>query len=175
MKTVYIALGSNLGDRAAHLDEARRRMEQQGIKIARVSSIFETAPRERINQPWFLNQVVEAVTALAPRSLLSRLLRIEREMGRRRLIANGPRVIDLDIVLYGDLIIAAEGLRIPHPRMGERRFVLEPLSELVPGLRHPESGTAIRDLLIQVSAQTARRWQPKITPAGATASAPECS
>jgi len=96
-------------------------------------------------------------------------------MGRRRLIANGPRVIDLDIVLYGDLIIAAEGLRIPHPRMGERRFVLEPLSELVPGLRHPESGTAIRDLLIQVSAQTARRWQPKITPAGATASAPGCS
>ncbi len=110
-----------------------------------------------MNQPWFLNQVVEAETTLFPRQLLARLLRIEREMGRRRLVPNGPRVIDLDILLFGYLTIRAAGLEIPHPRIAERRFVLEPLAELAPGIRHPRNGRTIREMLSETMDQAVRR------------------
>jgi len=158
LKTVYIALGSNLGDRASNLGEARRRMDQHGIAITRASAIYETAPREMIAQSWFLNQVLEGATELLPRQLMARLLRIERAMGRRRLIPKGPRSIDLDILLYGDRIVNAEDIRIPHPRMADRRFVLEPLAELAADLRHPETGITIREMLASVSHQQVRRW-----------------
>ena len=157
MKTVYIALGSNLGDRAVNLRSATERMEASRIHVARVSSIYETEPRGFTDQPWFLNQVVEAQTTLMPRQLLARLLRIEREMGRRRDIPNGPRLIDLDILLYGDRIVHGAGLHIPHPRMAERRFVLEPLAELAADLRHPESRRTVREMLAAVAGQTVRR------------------
>ena len=160
MKTVYIGLGSNLGDRAANLGEARRRMEEQEITITRASRVYETAPRDVTHQPWFLNQVVETTTECLPRQLMARLLRIERDMGRRRLIPKGPRSIDLDILFYGDSIVGAPGLQIPHPRIGERRFVLEPLAELTADLRDPRSGLTIRQMLAIVADQPVRRWEP---------------
>jgi len=161
LKTVYIALGSNLGDRAANLAQARRRMEQLEIAIVRESSIYETAPWGILEQPRFLNQVVEANTDWMPRQLMSRLKQIEREMGRRRTIRNGPRNIDLDILLYGDAIVSATQLEIPHPRMGERRFVLEPLAEIADDVRHPRTGVTIRQMLAAVADQEARRWTPE--------------
>lgn len=160
MNTVYIALGSNLGDRAGNLADARRRMEQLEISVQRESSIYETPPWGVLEQPRFLNQVVEAATEWLPRQLLSRLLRIEREMGRRRTIRNGPRNIDLDILLFGNARVSVAGLEIPHPRMGERRFVLEPLAEIAGDLRHPRTGITIRQMLAAVAGQSARRWEP---------------
>ena len=157
MKTIYIALGSNLGDRAGNLSAAREKIQSPHLKITRASSIYETEPRGLLDQPWFLNQVVEAETTLFPRQLLARLLKIEHDMGRQRVIANGPRVIDLDILLFGSVMIHAAGLEIPHPRMAERRFVLEPLSELAPALRHPRSGQTIREMLAKTMDQPVRR------------------
>jgi 2-amino-4-hydroxy-6-hydroxymethyldihydropteridine diphosphokinase len=157
VKTVYIALGSNLGDRIENLLLARERIASPHVRLTRASSIYETAPREVVDQPWFLNQVVAAETTLFPRQLLARLLRIEHEMGRQRTVANGPRVIDLDILLFGDAVIHAAGLEIPHPRMAERRFVLEPLAELAPALRPPRSSRTVREMLAQVMDQPVRR------------------
>jgi 2-amino-4-hydroxy-6-hydroxymethyldihydropteridine diphosphokinase len=157
LKTVYIAFGSNLGDRVENLLLARERIVSPHVRLVRASSIYETAPRDVLDQPWFLNQVVAAETTLFPRQLLARLLRIEQEMGRRRTMDKGPRVIDLDILLFGDTVIHAAGLEIPHPRMADRRFVLEPLAELAPGLRPPRSHHTISELLAHVMDQPVRR------------------
>jgi 2-amino-4-hydroxy-6-hydroxymethyldihydropteridine diphosphokinase len=157
VKTVYIALGSNLGDRAENLRQARDKMQSPHLKVTRASSLYETAPQGMLDQPWFLNQVVEAETTLFPRQLLARLQAIEKDMGRQRLIANGPRIIDLDILLFGSLLTHAAGLEIPHPRMTERRFVLEPLAELAPALRHPRTGQTMRELLAKTLDQSVRR------------------
>jgi 2-amino-4-hydroxy-6-hydroxymethyldihydropteridine diphosphokinase len=157
LKTVYIGLGSNLGDRVENLRTARARIETSGVRIRRGSSLYETEPRGLIDQPWFLNQVIEAETTLFPRQLLARLLRIEREMGRVRITPNGPRTIDLDILLFGNAVVHAAGLEIPHPRMGERRFVLEPLAELAPDVRVPRGRRTVRELLAEVMNQAVRR------------------
>jgi 2-amino-4-hydroxy-6-hydroxymethyldihydropteridine diphosphokinase len=157
LKTVYIALGSNLGDSIGNLLLARELIVSPHVRLSRASSIYETAPRELLDQPWFLNQVVAAETTLFPRQLLARLLRIEQEMGRQRTVSKGPRVIDLDILLFGDAVIHAAGLVIPHPRMAERRFVLEPLAELAPGLRPPRSNHTVREMLSKVMDQPVRR------------------
>jgi 2-amino-4-hydroxy-6-hydroxymethyldihydropteridine diphosphokinase len=157
LKTVYIGLGSNLGDRVENLREARERIETSGVRIRRSSSLYETEPRGLLEQPWFLNQVIEAETTLFPRQLLARLLRIEREMGRIRAAPDGPRTIDLDILLFGNAVVHAAGLEIPHPRMAERRFVLEPLAELVPDLRPPRGRRTVREMLAEVKDQTVRR------------------
>ena len=157
MKTVYIGLGSNLGDRVENLRGARERIETSGIRIRRSSSIYETEAREMLDQPWFLNQVIETETTLFPRQLLARLLMIEREMGRIRAAPKGPRAIDLDILLFGNAVVHAAGLEIPHPRMGERRFVLEPLAELAPDLRPPRGRRTVRELLAEVKDQPVRR------------------
>ncbi|HSR07384.1 MAG TPA: 2-amino-4-hydroxy-6-hydroxymethyldihydropteridine diphosphokinase, partial [Bryobacteraceae bacterium] len=126
-------------------------------RLTRASSIYETAPRDIVDQPWFLNQVVAAETTLFPRQLLARLLRIEHEMGRQRTVAKGPRVIDLDILLFGDAVIHTAGLEIPHPRMAERRFVLEPLAELAPALRPPRNNHTVQEMLNKVMDQPVRR------------------
>jgi 2-amino-4-hydroxy-6-hydroxymethyldihydropteridine diphosphokinase len=157
MKTIHIGLGSNLGDRAENLRLAREKIDSPHLKIKRASSIYETEPRDMLDQPWFLNQVVEAETTLFPRQLLARLLKIEKEMGRQRLIANGPRMIDLDILLFGNVTTNAAGLEIPHPRMADRRFVLEPLAELAPALRHPRTGLTIREMLAKTLDQPVKR------------------
>lgn len=157
MKTVYIALGSNLGDRVENLLLARERIASPHVRLTRASSIYETAPRDIVDQPWFLNQVVAAETTLFPRQLLARLLRIEHEMGRQRTIAKGPRIIDLDILLFGEAVIHTAGLEVPHPRMAERRFVLEPLAELAPALRPPRSNNTVQEMLTKVMDQPVRR------------------
>ncbi|HEX8926095.1 MAG TPA: 2-amino-4-hydroxy-6-hydroxymethyldihydropteridine diphosphokinase [Terriglobales bacterium] len=146
LKTVYISLGSNIGDREANLAEAVRRLRDLGT-VTRVSSLYETEPVEFLNQPWFLNCVVELQTEKMPRNLLSTMLEIERTMGRRRTIAKGPRTIDLDLLLFGGSVVETSALTVPHPAMHERRFVLEPLAEIAPEARHPVLQRSVREML----------------------------
>ena len=146
-KLVYVALGSNMGNRAEALARAEKAMEAAGIHILRRSSLYWTEPVDAPPQPWFLNAVVEAETALLPKQLLHALASIEREMGRRRIVKRGPRQIDLDILLYGTSVIHTPELEVPHPGMAYRRFVLAPLAELAPELRHPVLQKSISELL----------------------------
>ena len=157
MKTVYLSLGSNLGGRRANLEGAIAQLKAEDLRVTRVSSLYETEPRDVPNQPWFLNQVVEAETDLFPRQLLTRVKNIERLMGRKRTSPKGPRVIDVDILLFGNAVVKTLDLEIPHPRMPERRFVLEPLCELAPDLRHPVTSQRLREMLAKVADQKVRR------------------
>lgn len=157
MKTAYLGLGSNLGDRKANLADAITRLACESVRILRASSVWETEPRDVLDQPWFLNQVVEVESDLLPRQLFRRIQRIEREMGRQRRMPKGPRLIDIDILLYGNAIVKSEDLEIPHPHMTERRFVMAPLAELAPDLRHPVSKRTIRELLAEVAGQSAQK------------------
>jgi 2-amino-4-hydroxy-6-hydroxymethyldihydropteridine diphosphokinase len=142
---VYLSLGSNVGDRAAHLKAAITRLGKLG-RVAAVSSFYETEPVEVNDQSWFLNCVLALDTEEAPQTLLRSVLDIEREMGRQRTKAKGPRNIDIDILLFGEAIVNDKGLTIPHPAMEQRRFVLEPLSEIAPNARHPGSGKTAAEL-----------------------------
>ena len=142
MHTAYIGLGANLGDREAALRRALELLaEQPGIEVSAVSTFRDTAPVGLLDQPRFLNAVARIETELGPRELLERLLAVERTLGRTRTGPRfGPRTIDLDLVLYGDCSLAEPGLTVPHPRLHERAFVLEPLSELDPSLVIPGLG-----------------------------------
>ena len=160
MKIAYLGLGSNLGDRHANLAAAITRLAGENVRVLRASSIWETEPRDLLDQPWFLNQVIEVESDLLPRQLFQRIQRVEREMGRQRRTPKGPRVIDIDILLYGNAVVKADDLEIPHPRMTERRFVLAPLAELAPDLRHPVSQRTVRELLAAVAGQSARKSKP---------------
>jgi 2-amino-4-hydroxy-6-hydroxymethyldihydropteridine diphosphokinase len=155
MKRIYLSLGSNLGDREANLRAAIDRLPP-AIHVLRASPLYETAPLEFTAQPWFLNQVVEAETALFPRQLLSRTARIERELGRTRDVPKGPRTLDIDILLYADAIVHTATLDIPHPRMSDRRFVLAPLADLAPELRHPVTRLTVRQMLAAAPPQSIR-------------------
>jgi 2-amino-4-hydroxy-6-hydroxymethyldihydropteridine diphosphokinase len=157
MKKVYLSLGSNLGDREKNLRDAIDHLERAGIHMARVSSVYETEPMELRQQPWFLNLVVEGETDLFPHQLLQKIMRIELAMGRKRLVPKGPRNIDIDILLYGNFVIHSERLDVPHPRLAERRFVLDPLAELSPDLRHPVSRRTVREMLSAVAGQAVRK------------------
>lgn len=152
MKTAYLGLGSNVGDREANLREALERLHTAGIHVARRSSLYETEPQDVRDQPWFLNAVIKVETELFPRQLLGCLQNIEREMGRRRVTPKGPRNIDIDILFYGRSVIDAPELQVPHPRIAERRFVLEPLSEIAPEFRHPVIGKTAREMLAAAKA-----------------------
>ena len=144
---MYLSLGSNLGDRENQLREAIRRLDAADVHVLRESSIRETEPHDVRDQPWFLNMVVEAETELFPKQLLARIQRIESEMGRRRVVPKGPRTIDIDILFYGNALVKSAELEIPHPRIPQRRFVLEPLAELAPDLRHPLNRLTVREML----------------------------
>ncbi len=137
MQTVYLSLGSNLGDRVANLRAGLAGLAGSGFRCERSSSYYETEPVGFHDQPWFLNIAVCAETVLAPMDLLKRCLEIELAQGRARGLRNGPRTLDIDILLYGDQAFEEPGLIIPHPRMGQRRFVLEPLAEIAPEVYHP--------------------------------------
>jgi 2-amino-4-hydroxy-6-hydroxymethyldihydropteridine diphosphokinase len=145
----YVGLGANLGEREATIRRAVDLLSaEEGIETAAVSTLRETEPVGVVDQPPFLNGVAALETELPPRALLERLLAVERALGRDRTREQrwGPRTIDLDLLLYGNEVIDEPGLTIPHPRLHERAFVLEPLAELAPGLRLPD-GRAVRDLL----------------------------
>ena len=135
--TVYLSLGSNLGDRAGNLRAAIAALPGVGARVAIVSSLYETEPVDYLEQPWFLNCAVEAETALAPLDLLHALRGIEARLGSQKEFAKGPRLLDMDILLYGDETIELPELQIPHPRMLRRNFVLAPLAEIAPALKHP--------------------------------------
>ena len=144
-KITYLSLGSNVGDRRANLLQAIARLSELG-EVTGVSSHYETEPVDFLAQPWFLNCAVAVATDKMPRQFLVGLQRIEREMGRRRIQPKGPRVIDLDILLFGSAVVDTAQLTIPHPAMHERRFVLEPLAEIAPEVRHPVFKRTIREL-----------------------------
>ncbi|HVO81292.1 MAG TPA: 2-amino-4-hydroxy-6-hydroxymethyldihydropteridine diphosphokinase [Terriglobales bacterium] len=144
-KLVYLSLGSNLGDRAANLNAAIARLGGLGTVVT-VSSFYETEPVELTAQPWFLNCAVALDTEKMPKQLLAGILEIEQAMGRRRVQTKGPRTVDIDILLFGSSIVDTQGLTIPHPALHERRFVLEPLAEIAPEVRHPVFKRTVREL-----------------------------
>ncbi len=157
MKTVYLSLGSNVGDREKHLAAAIAALGTHGIRMTRQSSVYLTEPVDFEAQNWFLNCVVEADTDLMPRQLLRAIRQIENEIGRRRLVRSGPRVIDLDILLCGSSVIRTPELEVPHPRMAERRFVLVPLAEIAPAARHPVENKTVEELLAATADRSAVR------------------
>jgi 2-amino-4-hydroxy-6-hydroxymethyldihydropteridine diphosphokinase len=145
-KIVHLSLGSNVGHRAANLEEAIRRLQEIGVVTAR-SSFYETEPVEVERQPWFVNCAVALETELMPRQLLSRILSIEHAMGRRREGYKSARTIDIDIIFFGDTVVDTPNLVIPHPAMQQRRFVLEPLAEIAAEKRHPVLKGTVKELL----------------------------
>jgi 2-amino-4-hydroxy-6-hydroxymethyldihydropteridine diphosphokinase len=147
MKRIYLSLGSNLGNRVAHIEKALERLAANGVKVGRVSSYYETQPLDFRPQSWFVNCVAEVESDLMPLQLLRVCKAIEREMGRRPGVAKGPRPVDIDILLYENAVIRSKELIIPHARMTERRFVLIPLMELAAHLRHPVSSMTLPELL----------------------------
>lgn len=157
-KVVYLSLGSNLGDREANLRTAIEKLKEIGNPLA-VSSFYETEPVEVTGaQPWFLNCVVKFDTEKMPRQLIASILALEQDMGRQRKQQKGPRTIDLDILLFGSSIIEIPSLTIPHPKLHQRRFVLEPFAEIAPDARHPVFKRTIRELRDALPAgQTVRK------------------
>lgn len=163
MNIAYLAAGSNLGDRKGNLENGIKGLLKAGLVLRHISSVYETEPVGLLEQPWFLNIALEMETHLSPRELLVCCLEVESRSGRVRSFANAPRPLDLDILLYDDLIIDEPELRIPHPRMARRRFVLEPLSEIAPEVEHPELKVNIARLLSTCTDRSAVVLHSKLT------------
>ena len=145
--TVYLSLGSNVGDRAGNLSDAIAALPAAGVNVTKVSAFYETAPVDYLEQDWFVNCALQAATELPPLDLLQALRRIEEQMGSKKLVPKGPRLIDIDVLLYGDQIVDTAELQVPHPRMHLRRFVLVPLNEIAPTARHPLLNLSVAELL----------------------------
>lgn len=161
--TAYVSLGSNLGDRAGNLLLGIRGMPGLGLQVTRLSQIYETEPVETFVQPLFLNMVAElGGDSLPPAAqVMERLLQVERSLGRTRDLTKGPRVIDLDLLLYGDETLDTQLLTLPHPRLHQRRFVLEPLVELAPRLVHPTLKKTIAELFAALEDNSkVTPWRP---------------
>ena len=146
---VYLGLGANMGDRQANLEMAIELLGER-LNLQQVSSVYETEPVGIPDQPWFLNTVVAGETALTPQRLLKLCKEIERAAGRKETVRFGPRVLDIDILLYKGLVIHEKDLDIPHPRMHERRFVLVPLLEIAPSIKDPRNGKRYADILARL-------------------------
>ncbi len=154
MERIFLGLGSNLGERIANIKRAFTLLGAvSGLRLVRASSLIETAPVGYTDQPDFINAVVEIETSMEPGILLSAIQGIEKQMGREKTIRFGPRIIDIDILLFGDRVIDGPGLTIPHPRMHERAFVLGPLSEIAPEVMHPVLKQRIADILARLLAE----------------------
>lgn len=149
MATVYLGLGSNLGDREAYIRAALRELERV-VTLRALSSLYATEPWGLREQPEFLNVVCMGETHLTPHALLAEIKAIERRLGRQPTVRYGPRPIDIDILFYADYIVQTDELQIPHPRLAERAFVLIPLMEIAPDLRHPVTGFTPSELLAQL-------------------------
>ncbi|MGH9684994.1 MAG: 2-amino-4-hydroxy-6-hydroxymethyldihydropteridine diphosphokinase [Candidatus Acidiferrales bacterium] len=149
METIFLSLGANVGDRERNIARAIEKLPEHGIHVVRRSSLYETEPVEFLDQHWFLNCVVEAKTDLGPPQLLNALLQIERSLGRERFAPKGPRAIDIDILFFGSEVIQMPQLKIPHPRMADRKFVLVPFAEIAPSTLHPLSRKTIAELLVE--------------------------
>lgn len=147
MHNVFIAIGTNLGDKEENIRQSIKKMAQNNIHIIKKSTVYKTMPYGYKNQPVFLNCVVQAETMLSPEELLYVLLSIEKQMGRKRKIHWGPRIIDLDIIFYDNLIINSSNLKIPHPDMQNREFVLKPLCDIAPNFVHPVLHKTVKELL----------------------------
>ena len=151
MHDLYLSLGSSIGDRERHLADAIAHLRSAGIGIERLSSLYETQPvGENAGPGWFLNMAAAGRTDLDGPTLVNLCVSVEEAMGRQRSIPGGPREIDIDVLMLGDEIVSAPGCQIPHPRMPDRRFVLEPLAEIAPGAIHAPSGRTVSDLLARL-------------------------
>jgi 2-amino-4-hydroxy-6-hydroxymethyldihydropteridine diphosphokinase len=158
LKLVYLGLGSNVGDSESLLQAALDGLNGPDLKLLRVSSLYETEPIGLREQRWFLNLAAEFGTELFPKQLLHRIQKIEKDLGRRRTgVRNGPRTIDIDILLYGNFVITTDELEIPHPRYRERRFTLAPLAELNPELRDPVTRKTVAEMLAGLRGQAIRK------------------
>jgi 2-amino-4-hydroxy-6-hydroxymethyldihydropteridine diphosphokinase len=146
-KRAYLSLGSNLGDRIQNIRKALELLARAGVEILRISSFYKTEPVDFRPQPWFVNCAAEVATELMPLQLLRATQSVERALGRRGGTCKGPRPIDIDILLYENVIVRSSALTIPHARMSERRFVLVPLRELAPGARHPLTQRTVLEML----------------------------
>jgi 2-amino-4-hydroxy-6-hydroxymethyldihydropteridine diphosphokinase len=145
--SAFLALGSNLGDGEKNLESALVSLASRGLEVVRRSSLYLTEPVGGPPQGWYTNAVAQVKTALAPEDLLLACLEVERERGRVRTVKDGPRILDLDLLLYGDRVVRQVGLEVPHPRMHLRRFVLVPLSEIAPEVVHPTLLLTVKALL----------------------------
>jgi 2-amino-4-hydroxy-6-hydroxymethyldihydropteridine diphosphokinase len=146
-KQVFLSLGSNLGDRVANIRRAVEQLDRVRVRVRRLSSLYRTEPVDFSPQPWFVNCVAEAATELMPLQLLKAVKSVERTVGRRPGVTSGPRPIDIDILLYENVVVRSSALTIPHERMSERRFVLVPLRELAPAARHPVTKRTVLEML----------------------------
>ena len=161
MPTIFLSLGSNIGDREKNLRTAIAALANAKVRVIRVSSFYETEPVDLREQPWFLNCAVQATTEAPPLDLLHAFRRIESHMGSKKLVPKGPRLIDLDFLLYGDESVDSPELQVPHPRMLLRKFVLVPLAEISPNLKHPSwKGTASQLLAAMSDSSVVRRFEP---------------
>lgn len=143
----FLSLGSNVGDREKNLARALFLLQEEGVEVLKVSSIYETQPVDLASQPWFYNQIAEIEANVYPRAFLALAKKIEKKMGREEGIQKGPRIIDIDIILAEGTIVRTQELEIPHPRMEKRNFVLLPLMEISPDTVHPLLNESIKDLL----------------------------